>query len=201
MPKLKVEQFNEMYTSLEPAKFAKLVEGLLKEPKKVMEEARKLKTELTKELADAKLRETNIKAISQAKFFIKFKQGVSDALKAKCLPRNKATQTAIEKQLKDLGDFLGPVNTALIGGEQFLGNTSVSAAARKIFVENYNKSVDTFDALALRMRGACEAAEAKEKEANDVLNKYLAEKGTAKDLGGDAYKDFKKRYDAIAKTL
>ncbi|MBL8795167.1 MAG: hypothetical protein JNM56_14780 [Planctomycetia bacterium] len=201
MPKLKLEEFDRLYSSTEPAKFAKLVEQLLKEPKKIAEDAKKLKTELTKELADAKQREANIKAISQAKFFIKFKQGVSDALKAKCLPRNKTTQTTIEKQLKELADFVGTVGLALGYGENLQGTSSISANARKIFVENYNKAVDGFEALAQKLRGACAAAEAKEKEATDVLDKYLAEKGTAKELGGTDYKDFKKRYDAIAKTL
>lgn len=201
MPKLKVEQFNELYSSTEPPKFIKLMDQLLKEPRKVMEDAKGLKTKLTKELAEAKQRETNIKNISQAKFFIKFKQGVSDALKAKCLPRNKATQTTIEQQLKELATFLGPVSLALGYGEQLQGTGSISASARKTFVENYNKAIDGFDALSAKLLGAFEAAEAKEREAADVLNKYLADKKAMAELGGDDYKQFKKQYEAIAKTL
>lgn len=198
---LNIEQFNELYSSTEPAKFAKLMEQILKAPQQVMTDAVKLKKELTVELAEAKARETNIKNISQAKFFIKLKQGVSDALKAKCLPRNKTTQTTIAQQLKELTAFLGPVAIALQSGEQLLGTTSISASARKMFVENHNKAIDGFEALALKLRGACQAAEAKEKEATDVLNKYLADKNAMKELGGDDYKKFKKEYDAIAKTL
>lgn len=201
MPKLNIDQFDDVYAKTEPQKFIKLMELYLKEPEKVMKAAKDLQTELTKELAEAKQRETNIKNISQAKFFIKFKQGVSDALKAKCLPRNKATQAVIEQQMKDLKAFLGPVGQALLYGERLQSTTSISASVRKTFVENYNKAIDGWDALAAKLRGACQAAELKEKEATDVLNKYLADKNAMKELGGDDYKKFKKEYDAIAKTL
>lgn len=149
----------------------------------------------------AKAREEAYKKINNARFFVKLQSGVSDTLKAKCLPLIKATQAAIADAMKSTKDEQNACALAIGYAEQMTGPHGCPAAIRDSFVKGWNEGICKWEAAEKAARDKVEAAKAKEKVATAVFDKYLKDKQTMKDLGGDDYKAFKKQYEDLAKTL
>jgi hypothetical protein len=149
----------------------------------------------------AKAREDAYKKINNARFFIKLQSGVSDTLKAKCLPLIKATETAIADALKSTKDEMGQVGIAIGYTDHLTHPNGCSAAIRDGFVNAYNEGICAWEAAEKAARAKVEGAKEKEKKATAVFDKYLKDKQSQKDLGGDEYKAFKKQYEDLAKTL
>jgi hypothetical protein len=70
-----------------------------------------------------------------------------------------------------------------------------------LFIQFFNNGPGEWEDFEDEARKAIAAAIAKEGAAIHVLDQYLGQKDAKKQLGGDAYKEFKKAYEEIAKTL
>ncbi|MBL8792280.1 MAG: hypothetical protein JNM56_00090 [Planctomycetia bacterium] len=170
--------------------------------KEIVEAQKRLKSLglfLADEEAKANRREKHIKSISQAKWFIKIQKGVSDTLKAKCIPLNKKTTDLIKELNKQcltlLKGTLACVNaTKDIGGD-------MRNAQLKLFIKHFNESVGLAEDFDTKARKDVDAATTKEETAVAALDNYIKAKDKFKELGADEYKAFKKMYEDIAKTL
>lgn len=196
MPKIKLDMFKTKYME-GPKAFQPYLNFLLKEITRVKKELLELNKVIKDRVDAAKKREKTIKKVKQFKFLIKINKGVSDALKAKCLPLNKQTQNVLAQQIKAVKEhsgFLGTCQTAL---EQ----PRLTDKVQTLAVKYYNDYVHGWDQFAKDVRAAMDAARKKETDATAILEKYLNEKKEMKKLGGDEYKQFKKEYTELAKNL
>lgn len=198
--KLKRPDFENKYME-GPQKFPAYMKTLETHIKTVQTSSRQFVKDMNEEAKLAKAREDAYKKINNARFFIKLQSGVSDTLKAKCLPLIKATQTAIADALKSTKDELAQVGIAIGYTDHLTAPSGCSAATRDSFVNAYNVGICAWEAAEKAARDKVEAAKEKEKKATAVFDKYLKDKQSKKDLGDDEYKAFKKQYEDLAKTL
>lgn len=198
--KLKRPDFEKKYME-GPQKFPAYMKTLETHIKTVQAHSAQFVKDMNAEAKSAKAREDAYKKINNARFFIKLQSGVSDVLKAKCLPLIKATETAIADALKSTKDEMGQVGIAVGYTDHLTHPNGCSAAIRDGFVKAYNEGVCNWETAEKSARDKVEAAKAKEKAATNVFDKYLKDKQSMKELGGDDYKAFKKQYEDLAKTL
>jgi hypothetical protein len=198
--KLKLAEFNEKYSE-GPKVFNAYMKTLEVHLNSVRASGTKFSKEMGAEAKAAKAREEAYKKINNARFFVKLQSGVSDTLKAKCLPLIKATQTAIADAVKSVKDEFSQAGVAMGYAEHLTAPSGCSASVRESFVNGWNDGICKWEAAEKSARDKVEAAKEKEKKATSVFDKYLKDKQAMKDLGGDDYKAFKKQYDDLAKTL
>lgn len=184
-----------------PQKFNGYMKTLEGHIKTVRTESAQFVKDMNAEAKLAKAREDAYKKINNARFFVKLQSGVSDVLKAKCLPLIKATETAIADALKSTKDELAQIGIATGYTDHLTHPNGCSAAIRDGFVKAYNEGISQWEKAEQAARNKVEAAKAKEKAATAVFDKYLKDKQSMKELGGDDYKAFKKQYEDLAKTL
>lgn len=149
-------------------------------------------------------REKHIRSISQAKWFVKLKKGVSDTLKAKCLPLNKKTADLIKEHQGSLEirkkKVLGCVTAAKNIMEGKKKNKKANAKDIELYLEgrDYIKAWTNFEE---RCRATIKGALAKEQLAIKVLDDYIRDKNSMKEMGEDAYKLFKQEQKKLADSL
>lgn len=198
--KLKRPDFEKEYME-GPQAFNPYMKGLEVHLKAVRADMVKFGKEMAAETKAAKAREDAYKKINNARFFVKLQSGVSDVLKAKCLPLIKATQTAIDDAVKGSKGANTAAQIAIAYAEHITGPSGCTASIRESFVNGWNEGICGWEAAEKAARAKVEAAKEKEKKATAVFDKYLKDKQAMKDLGGDDYKAFKKQYEDLAKTL
>ena len=148
---------------------------------------------------------------NQARWFIKFQKGVSDILKAKCLPMNKATCDEIARCYKGIvvrqGEIQKKVIVAAHNYPRDADDSPIVTFTFKVFAKAYNELVAGFNDLQMDLENDYKSAVRKEKDAIDLLKKYLAKKDNfkealdKKEVTASEYEAFKKKYENLAKSL
>ena len=167
--------------------------------------AEQLTVYLGGKLEKAEERAANIKKIpNQARGWIKWRKGISDALKAKCLPRNKHTADIIKMLSKAAEEKRKAMNLALKAGHFYL-NANVEVKKPyflKVFAEAYLKgSVDDYAKFEKVARQQYKVAVFDEKTAIDLLEGYIKDKEDMKKAPPDEYKQFKATYENLVKNM
>ena len=198
--KIKLADFVALYEE-GPLKFGKYVKTLEPHINEVKAAALKFNKDMAAETKGAKEREDGYKKMNNARFFIKLQSGVSDVLKAKCLPLIKATETAIADAVKGSKDVRSIVVGIAVLVDHLTAPSGCTVSVREMFVTQWNEGICGWEAAEKAARAKVDAAKVKEKKATAVLNNYLKDKQAMKELGGDDYKAFKKQYEDLAKTL
>lgn len=198
--KLKLADFKALYAE-GPQKFDSYVKTLEPHLNAVKAAALKFNKDMAAETKAAKAREDAYKKINNARFFVKLQSGVSDVLKAKCLPLIKATETAIADAVKGSKGVFGEAGIAASLVDHLTAPNGCTVNVREMFVKGWNEGICAWEAAEKAARAKVETAKEKEKKATAVFDKYLKDKQAMKDLGGDDYKAFKKQYEDLSKTL
>lgn len=148
---------------------------------------------------------------NQARWFIKFQEGISDALKAKCVPRGKATALEVVKCFKAVMARKGEIEKKVIVAAHSYprnGNDGPAVFVNfKKFAVAYTELVEEFDDFQQDLRDGYKKAVRHEKEAFNVLKKYLEDKNTIKEqlekktVSKSDYEKFKKKFLDITNDL
>jgi hypothetical protein len=168
--------------------------------------ARDLKEYLEKKLESAAERENYIKSIpNQARYFFKFRKGVSDTLKEKCLPKNKHTVDVIKILLKSVAIKINAIGEVLRAGHFYdLANAEIK---KPFFLKGFAQfylahHMDDYAKFESKVRDQYRVAVGDEKNAIGLLKQYLSEKKDEKGQVPDKdYDAFKKFWENIAKQL
>jgi hypothetical protein len=167
--------------------------------------AEKLTLYLAGKLEKAEERAANIKKIpNQARGWIKWRKGISDDLKGKCLPRNKHTADVIKMLKKAAEEKRKAMNLALKAGHLYrLTEVEVKKPFfLKAFAQAYLQgSLDDYAKFEKMARQQYKVAVFDEKTAIDLLEGYIKEKGDMKKAPPEEYKQFKATYELIVKNM
>jgi hypothetical protein len=148
---------------------------------------------------------------NQAHWFFKFQTGVSDIMKGKCAPLNKATELEIARCYKAIVMRQGEIQKkVIVAAHQYPrdgGDSPKVPFTFKVFAKFYNDLVAGFDDFQQELTSKYKQAARKEKDAFALLKKYLDKKDAIKDAlkKGNAtesdYEKFKKKYESLAKNM
>jgi len=148
---------------------------------------------------------------NQAHWFFKFQSGVSDIMKGKCTPLNKATELEVTRCYKAIVARQGEIQKkVIVAAHQYPRNGIDSPRVPvtfMLFAGAYNDLVAGFDDFQQDLNSNYKQAARKEKEAFALLKKYLDKKDAIKDAlkKGKAtesdYEKFKKKYEMLAKNM
>jgi len=148
---------------------------------------------------------------SQARWFIKFQKGVSDLLKSKWTPLNKATFLAAKNCYQEVAKRDSEIKKKVVVAchlyPRHQPDSGLTVVNFKAFAILYNKLVADFDEFYEPLEKAHRIALEKEKEAYKMLKKYLNDKEAikkqlaSKEITQAEYDKFKKQVEEEAKDL
>lgn len=159
---------------------------------------------LEAELEDAKTRATDLKNMpSQAKAFFKLQQGMSDALKDKCVPRNQATLHAIQESIKMLRKEQGEIAKCLA---QAVKVDNQGAAGPKMyelraFCVLYITAIEPYAKIETLCRSHYKAYLKQEETAIKLLKDYLSDKESLKNAPSSEIAKLKQTYQHLMEEL
>jgi len=169
--------------------------------KKTIDKTKELIKEIGKMNTEAAEREKFIKGVKEGGF-IKIFEGVSDALKKKCLPKNQATKKVLEDWKKKVSGRASSLMQCGTYAQTAIDDTSAQKVlAAKSLSRDFDAFVVTYADFDRECREACDKAIKAEADAVKVLEQYLSGKKIQKQQSPEAYKEFKKYYENLAKTL